>query len=241
MTMTLRYAIAIMGLGLLMGCSGPTPTGQPTVQRDLAAEAMAAVQAQEWPRAAELLHQALAEDGNRASLHYYSAVAATHLDRRDEAIREFTWVVANVAAELPEAIEARRWLREAGALPAATTTATTTATRPQSSDPITEETPGDSGVQGRVVWADGRPTSRVQLFLKGAPKSPNAGLQWVQRTDESGRFDFKRIPAGTYMLTDKIAGETTWRLRVKLEPGEIASLDLGQANSTRVRDDFPGS
>jgi hypothetical protein len=43
------------------------------------------------------------------------------------------------------------------------------------------------------------------------------------------------------MLTDRIAGETTWRLRVKLEPGEIASLDLGQANSTRVRDDFPGS
>ena len=31
------------------------------------------------------------------------------------------------------------------------------------------------------------------------------------------------------------------RLRVRLEPGEVTSLDLGESNSARVRDDFPGS
>jgi hypothetical protein len=101
--------------------------------------------------------------------------------------------------------------------------------------------PANSGLQGRVVWAGERSTARVQLFLKGAPKSPNGELQWVLRTDEDGRFEFKRIPPGTYMLTDKVAGERTWRLRVRLEPGEVTSLDLSESNSARVRDDFPGS
>jgi hypothetical protein len=43
------------------------------------------------------------------------------------------------------------------------------------------------------------------------------------------------------MLTNKVAGSPTWRLRVKLAPGEITSLDLGEDNSARVRDDFPGA
>src|SRR6185436_9511524 len=158
---------------------------------------------------------------------------ASHLDRRDEAIREFQWVLAHVAAELPEAVQAREWLTAAGVLARRTEIATAP------SDQITEETPGNSGVEGRVVWADGQPTARVQIFLKGAPKSPNAGLQWVMRTDDSGRFEFKRIPAGTYMLTNRIAGEPTWRLRVQLAPGDITTLDLGEANSAKLRDDFP--
>jgi hypothetical protein len=189
----------------------------------------------EWARAADLLRLALAQDPSDAALHYYSAVAATRLDRRDDAIREFRWVVANVAPDLPEAVEARQWLIRAGILarPAEAAVA--------APDVLSEEAAGDSGLQGRVVWAGERSTARVQLFLKGAPKSPNAERQWVLRTDESGRFEFTRIPPGTYMLTDKVAGERTWRLRVRLEPGQVTSLDLGEGNNARVRDDFPES
>jgi Carboxypeptidase regulatory-like domain len=114
----------------------------------------------------------------------------------------------------------------------------TTAAVPEQS---TETAPRDSGIRGQVLWADGRPTARVQLFLKGVPNSPNANEQWVMRTDDGGRFEFKRIPPGTYMLTNKVAGSPTWRLRVKLAPGEITSLDLGEDNSAKVRDDFPGA
>jgi hypothetical protein len=42
------------------------------------------------------------------------------------------------------------------------------------------------------------------------------------------------------MLTNRIAGEPTWRLRVQLEPGQVATLDLGESNNAKVRDDFPG-
>jgi len=232
--MTLRPLAAVLGLALVLGCASPPPSDRPAMARDITAEAMAAVERREWARAADLLRQALAQDPTRAALHYQLALTATHLDRRDEAIREFEWVLANVAPELAEAVEARRWLTEAGVLARAVETPTAP------SDRITEETPGDSGLEGRVVWADGRPTAREQLFLKGAPKSPNQALQWVMRTDDGGRFEFKRIPAGTYMLTNKVAGAPTWRLRVQLAPGETTTLDLGEANSAKVRDDFPG-
>lgn len=232
--MTVRELATMTMLALAVGCSSPPPPQSPPVARDVAAEAMAAVGRADWPRAAGLLREALTRQPARADLHYHLAVAATHLDLRDEAIREFQWVLANVARELPEAVEARRWLTAAGVL-AGPREAVTAAP-----DRITEETPGDSGIEGHVLWADGRPTARVQLFLKGVPRSPNENLQWVLRTDDDGRFAFKRIPAGTYMLTNRIAGEPTWRLRVRLAPGEVTSLDLGEANSARVRDDFPG-
>jgi tetratricopeptide (TPR) repeat protein len=224
----------VLAVVLLIGCAGPPTPERPAAGRDLVAEAMVAMERADWASAADLLRQALTQDPSRANLHYSLAVAASHLGQRDEAIREFQWVLANVAPELAEAVEARRWLTEAGLL----------ARRPETpiawSDRVTEETPGDSGLEGRVVWADGRSTARLQLFLKGAPKSPNETLQWVLRTDDSGRFEFQRIPAGTYMLTNKIAGEPTWRLRVQLEPGQVTTLDLGEANNAKVRDDFPG-
>ena len=233
--MNLRPLAAVVALALVFGCTRPPPPGPGTAVRDVIADALAAVNRGDWAGAAPLLRQALGQDPQNAKLHYHLAVAASHLDLRDEAIREFRWILANLAPELPEAQEARRWLTNAGVLPRPTETAA------DPSGPITEETPGDSGVEGQVLWADGRPTARVQLFLKGAPKSPNQTLQWVMRTDDNGRFAFKRIPAGTYMLTNRIAGAPTWRLRVTLAPGEVTTLDLSEANSAKVRDDFPGA
>jgi hypothetical protein len=32
-----------------------------------------------------------------------------------------------------------------------------------------------------------------------------------------------------------------WRLRVQLEPGQNLTLDLSEANSAKIRDDFPES
>jgi hypothetical protein len=233
--MTVRPLAAAVILAVMVGCTSPPALPPGAKARDIAAEALAAVSRGDWATAADLLRQALAKDPGSVKLHYHLAIAATHLGHRDEAIREFQWVMANVAAELPEAVEARRWLTEAGVL---TRPVAESAPAP---DRVTEETPGDSGVRGQVLWADGMPTTRVQLFLKGAPKSPFEHLQYVLRTDDSGRFEFKRIPAGTYMLTNKIAGAPTWRLRLRLAPGEIATVDLSEANNAKVRDDFPGA
>jgi hypothetical protein len=236
--MHIRLLLAAALVALAPGCTSPPPS-VPTpaaTTRDVAAEAMAAVDRADWAAAAELLREALRQDPASVTLHYHLAIAATHLNLRDEAIREFQWVLASVAPELPEGQEARRWLTEAGVL-------ARSGSEPASTPPegITQETPGDSVVSGRVVWADGKTTARVQIFLRGAPKTPLQTLQWVRRTDESGYFEFRRIPAGTYMLTNRIAGEPTWRLRVQLEPGQTLTLDLSEANSAKIRDDFPES
>jgi hypothetical protein len=237
--MRLRLLLTAALLGLAPGCTSPPPS-LPTpgaTARDVTAEAMAAVERADWARAAELLREALRLEPTSLRLHYHLALAATHLNLRDEAISEFQWVLAHVAPELPEAQEARRWLTDAGVLGrSASETASTPA-----SDAISHETPGDSVVSGRVVWANGKPTARLQVFLRGAPKTPTQTLQWVRRTDDSGYFEFRRIPAGTYMLTNTVAGEPTWRLRVQLEPGQTLTLDLSEANSAKVRDDFPES
>jgi hypothetical protein len=227
--------VATVALVLLLGCTSPPPSGPAATTQDVEADAMAAVGRGDWSNAADLLRRALAQNQTSAKLHYNLGVATSYVGPRDEAIREFQWIIANLAPELSEAQEARRWLIEAGVL--ARPIETTAAVQEQS----TETTSRDSGIRGQVLWADGRPTARVQLFLKGAPNSPNANEQWVLRTDDSGRFEFKRIPPGTYMLTNKVAGSPTWRLRVKVAPGEITSLDLGEDNSAKVRDDFPGA
>jgi tetratricopeptide (TPR) repeat protein len=233
--MILRPLAATVVLVLAAGCTSPPPPRPVATAQDLEADAMAALGRGDWATAADLLRRALGHNPTSAKLHYHLGVAASHLDLRDEAIREFQWIVANLADELPEAQQARRWLTEAGVLKRPTES---TAAAPER---IPEATPTASGVRGQVLWADGRPTARVQLFLKGIPDSPNAHAQWVRRTDESGRFEFKGIPPGIYMLTNKVAGAPTWRLRVRLGPGEITSLDLSEDNSAKVRDDFPGA
>jgi hypothetical protein len=79
----------------------------------------------------------------------------------------------------------------------------------------------------------------MQLFLVGQRGSPTKDERHTLRTDEDGRFLFPKVPAGAYKLTNRLAGQPIWRLRVELKPGESKQLELTPANSTATRDDFP--
>jgi hypothetical protein len=41
------------------------------------------------------------------------------------------------------------------------------------------------------------------------------------------------------MLTNRLAGQPIWRLRVELQPADEKLLELNTGNSVAVRDDFP--
>jgi hypothetical protein len=205
------------------------------VVADLGAEAGAALERGDYARAADLYRTALAAEPQSLPLHYGLGVSASYLPRRDEAVRELTWVLERGEPDSTEVKAARRWLASVGALPR---TPAPTAPRDEPQEP--EPKRALASLQGRVLFGessgDVAPLERIPLFLSDYPKRV---VYRRVRTDEKGHFRIANLPPGTYKLTDQAAGEPRWRLRVELKPGEETTLDLVPSNSTKVRDDFP--
>jgi hypothetical protein len=79
----------------------------------------------------------------------------------------------------------------------------------------------------------------MQLHLYGVANTATKDQRYSVRTDEEGRYEFKRIVAGPYKLTNRVAGRPNWRVRVEVESGRDTAFDLHPGNSMNVRDDFP--
>jgi hypothetical protein len=80
---------------------------------------------------------------------------------------------------------------------------------------------------------------RLQLFLVGQPNSPTQLERYNLRTDEHGNFKFPDVVPGPYKLTNRVAGQPTWRMRVELKASEVKVLELTPENSVAALDDFP--
>jgi hypothetical protein len=226
----------------LAGCQSPPPPATPSSSTapsvDFAAEARAAAARQDWKAAAPLFRQAIAASPTDYKLHYELGVVGTYLDARDEAAREFRWVVSNAPPESAESRAARQWLAENGG-----STGAVAAVTPAPADIPHVERVGDAGLYGQVAWTAGaggpHATRRMQVHLTGVPGTPSQDQRYTVRTDDDGKYEFRRIVAGSYKLADRVAGKPTWRLRVEVEPGRDTALDLNPTNSVSVRDDFP--
>lgn len=233
----MRRPLALAAIGLLLtggACQRAPLTQRPAPVVDHLAEARQALAAHQWAGAAEHLRVALQADPQSLFLHYNLALCASWLDLREEATREFQWVVTHAPAEAEEARTARRWLAPDG-----DRSPTQIVAAPAADDPNV----GDSGVHGLITWSqEGQsptPQARFQLFLKGLRETPTKEREYVLWSDEQGRYEFRHVVAGSYQVTDVIAGRPKWRVKVVLEPGRDLALDLTPDNSTAVRDDFP--
>jgi hypothetical protein len=206
---------------------------------DHAAEARKAFERQDWGTAAPHFRLALEKSPGDLSLHYGLAICASWLDIRDEAMREFQWVVDHAGAGSEEARVAREWLTGANRRSVASSRP------PAETDAAKDERVGDSGVHGRIVWNEGQgvePLKRFQVHLyaigeDGASKP----MTFHVRTDREGNYQFSKIPSGIYKLTDTNVVTPRWRLKIEVRQGEDALIDLGPENSLNVRDDFPKS
>jgi len=173
-------------------------------------------------------------------LHYGLAICATYLDLRDEALREFQWVLEHATPGSEEATVARTWLTQTGGQ-----TARAAATdRPVTEGDGSDAKFGSSGVRGIVRWAEPgqpaeQPLNRKLLHLVGLKNTATQGLRYSIRSDENGRYEFTNIVAGPYKLTDAIAGEPMWRLKITVPKAQETDVDLELNNSAKVRDDFP--
>ncbi|MBI1726602.1 MAG: tetratricopeptide repeat protein [Candidatus Rokubacteria bacterium] len=224
-----------LALGLfLLACNATQPGPQPSTQATDATSALEALQAGDYQRASELYRRALAAEPGSVGLHYGLAVAVSYLKLRDQAAREFRWVLEQAPPASEAAGVARNWLANAGLLP-----------RPTAPPPaVTEQLGGEeASLEGHAAFSeDGKapgPMRRLQLFLVGQQGTPTKDEYRRIRTDEDGGFRFLKVPVGSYKLTNRIAGRPIWRLRVELKPGESKQLELTPANSTATRDDFP--
>jgi len=230
-------AVVLLGLLVLAGAACQSPTAPPParVELDAAGRAGAALEAGRYAEAVGLFREALAPAPANVALRYGLAVALSYTDR-GAAIREFQWVMVNARPGSQEQAEAQAWLSRAGALPAAP------ATSSESAEP--ERRGGRAVLRGRALFADAgaqpEPMPRLQLFLVGEPGSPTKDARYNLRTSEDGSFKFPNVPAGSYMLTNRLAGQPIWRLRVELKSAEEKQLDLNSGNSVTVRDDYPG-
>ena len=229
-------------------CQSPAPSPPPAATTQVVApaaeRAREAAARSDWKAAAPLYREALATAAADVALHYGLAVAATHLDDPDEAKREFRWIVANASPDSQEYRLARAWLAEAtGTTTGTASTSATGTTTSRSATTATVERSGDAGLYGRVIWAsepNGPPTTqRMQVHLYGVANTVTKDQRYTARTDEEGRYEFKRIVAGPYKLTNRVAGRPNWRVRVEVESGRDTAFDLHPGNSTNVRDDFP--
>ncbi len=228
----------LVSLILLAACQSPSQPTRSASSETPAESAARALAAGRNADAARLYREALREAPGRMRLHYGLAVASSYLDLRDDAIREFRWVLQYGSPGAPEVEASRGWLARAGALPVVYNTTNTRG-------PEKERAPGNSSLEGRAVFAeDGKtplPMKRMQLFLVGQPNSPTKLERYSLRTDEEGNFKFPDVVPGPYKLTNRVAGRPTWRLRVDLKSSEVKVLELTPANGVDSQDDFPES
>ena len=217
------------------GCqqASPPPPEAVSIDPDPLARARVAMERHEYRLAFELLGQAVARRPADLEARYRLGVTASHLDRTDEARKEFEWVVAHGRPGAPEVQVARDWLR--GRRVSSLSTPAPVAVR--SNQPLAAK-PEMATLSGRAVGPDGS-RSRLQLFLKGVPGTAVKDEYHILRTDPQGHFRFTDVAPGEYMLTDAVAGTPAWRLRVSLAKNEQRVVDLSPANETTIRDDFP--
>jgi tetratricopeptide (TPR) repeat protein len=231
----LKSYVLIALLALLAACQAPPRPVQSSAPEDPPRLAARALAAGRHADALELYRQALSEAPGKVGLHYGAGVASSYLDRRDDAVREFRWVVQYGPQTAPEVTAARQWLIRAGALPSATLNT------PAPSRSTEERQAGNASLEGRAIFAEAgqapKPMARLQLFL--VPESPTQKERYHLRTDEEGNFKFPDVIPGPYKLIDRVAGQPIWRLRVEFKPSETKVLELTPGNGLAVQDDFP--
>jgi hypothetical protein len=213
---------------LVAGCDYKTPKAvgpdAPAVVGDLRADAAALAARGDYVAAEKKYREALRAQPDDVDLHFGLGSVLSQLDRRQEAIEEFQWVVKNGRPGRPEVDSARRWLAEAGAGGSASTVASATPAAPE---------PGTTGgVTGKLTWP-GLPTNKQFAIRIVVERNSPGDIRKSVRSKLNGTFAVEELPEGTYKVTG-LAGHTRiWSdLPVTVTAGRQTTLDLGPSNAT---------
>jgi len=238
--MTSRWLVLALTVLCAPGCQNNARASlqSPAPPSDVATDAREAMARRDWGAAAPLFRRAIASAPDSLALHHGLAICATYLDLRDEAMREFQWVLARGTAGSEETTVARSWLAQTNGPTA--NPADRSASERDGNDPKS----GSGSVRGAVGWAEPghsaqQPMNRKLLHLVGLKDTSTSGIRYSIRSDANGRYEFEHIVPGPYKLTDTIAGQPRWRLRITVAEAQDAIVDLDPNNSAKIHDDFP--
>ena len=221
------------------GCRDVPPTTPKAVAVEAAgdprAEGDAAAQRGDWATAAARYAEAVQRTPDDWLLRFALGSAYSHLDRTPDVIEQFAWVVEHGDASRAEVASARQWLRQAGALPAATETTTRTDT----ASPAEATPPAGTGIlAGKTSWPGLDRHMPLKVRLRGETDATKDARDRV--TIALGKpFTFPKVKAGEYRLIGEAGGVALWDLPITVEPDKTTSVELSPANSSAPAGSFP--
>ncbi|MGH7389098.1 MAG: tetratricopeptide repeat protein [Candidatus Rokuibacteriota bacterium] len=240
----MRQAWAAVGvvIGLATGCgqspAPPAPVAAVNPLEHASAREAARVLAQrgDWAGAVVKYREALRGAPEDVQLHFALGSALSHLDRREEAIERFKWVVARGRATVPEVAAAREWLRQAGALEAAQPDPSAA---PRAVAAVDAESTGR--VAGKTAWpgtGHGSHVLTLQILLAGDDPATQ-GRTLGARTRLGEPYSLTAVPEGRYRLIAQVGPVRLWDTSVQVVAGKETVLDLTPDKSRVSPQDFP--
>ena len=186
----------------------------------------------DYEGAALKYQQAANQEPDDLSLRFALGSALSHLNRRDETVHQFSFVVAQGKPDSPEVQAARRWLIAAGETPPdvsfepppppeSAPVATASAPPPTVTVP-----PGK--VRGRMEAAE-LAALEVIVSLNGE-SNPEFGITLRGRVGQP--FEFDKVPPGNYRVAVE-HGETSeilWDVPVTVQSGKEIAVSLTGTN-----------
>jgi hypothetical protein len=230
-------AFAVLAVVLIAGCrqTPPAPPSPPRTElaptfAALRADGDARLAAKDWAGAALAYDQALVYQPSSVPVRYGRAIALSYLDRRDEAVTAFLWVVDNAPLTSEESRVARQWLVSAGVrtMPAPKIPVP----QPAVSEGAEAVRPGGR-VKGKTQWTElerGAQRLTLQILMEG-DEAVTEGRYYGTRVRLNEPYEIAGISPGRYRLSAQVGPIRLWDTRIVVNEGTPAVLDLTPATS----------
>ena len=228
----MRGLAVVTLLAFLLGCQqsptpGPAPLGSLTVQLKQEGDALAA--RGDYAAAVVKYQAALNQEPDDVSLRFALGTALSHLDRREETVEQFRFMVSRGSPESPEVQAARRWLIAAGELVEDVTfapppSAETGTVPPAAPSPSAPQPHLGGAVKVRVTTAPRAGTRELRIVFF----DPGRILAFDATVKPGESFEFPGVQPGTYKVTveDPESGTPISEQQVTVQPGKDLVLDL---------------
>jgi tetratricopeptide (TPR) repeat protein len=220
-------------LVLVVGCDrAPRRVAAPPVVQsfeELRADGAARLAARDWEGALRAYQAALAVQPDSIDIRYGLAIALSQLDSTDEATQAFAWIVEHGLPDDESVRVARQWLASAA--------------RPSTGERTSARvTTGDGGrglgaVRGQTEWPHLTPdtTATLQILLEGDDVSSRDRRYWA-KVRLNRPYEIADVAPGNYRLKAQVGLVRLWEMRVAVERGRAAVVDLTRATAVASAD-----